>query len=79
MKDFYNDVIEDEIEEASIREQLDKYIIHWKWFLLSAALCLIFAFLYLRYITPSYEASTTILVKDEKREECFQNYLLFQI
>lgn len=44
MKDFYNDVIEDEIEEASIREQLDKYIIHWKWFLLSAALCLILLF-----------------------------------
>lgn len=67
MQDFYNDSVENEIEEINIREQLDKYTIHWKWFLLSAVLCLIFAFLYLRYTTPSYEASTSILVKDEKK------------
>ncbi|MEO8238597.1 MAG: polysaccharide biosynthesis tyrosine autokinase [Flavobacterium sp.] len=67
MQDFYNDSVDNEIEEINIREQLDKYIIHWKWFLLSAVLCLIFAFLYLRYTTPSYEASTSILVKDEKK------------
>lgn len=67
MQDFYNNVVEDEINEVNLREQLDKYLIHWKWFVLSAVLCLIFAFLYLRYTTPSYEASTSILVKDEKK------------
>ena len=67
MQDFYNEAIEDEINEVNLREQLDKYIIHWKWFIISVLLCLVLAFLYLRYTTPSYEASTSILVKDEKK------------
>jgi tyrosine-protein kinase Etk/Wzc len=67
MQDFYNDAVEDEINEVNLREQLDKYLIHWKWFVLSALLCLVLAFLYLRYTTPSYEASTSVLVKDEKK------------
>ena len=65
-QDFYNE-IDNEIEEVNLREQLDKYIIHWKWFLLSVVICLIAAFLYLRYSTPIYEATTAILVKDEKK------------
>lgn len=67
MQDFYNDAVEDEMNEMNLREQLDKYLIHWKWFVLSAFVCLFLAFLYLRYTTPSYEASTSILVKDEKK------------
>jgi tyrosine-protein kinase Etk/Wzc len=67
MQDFYNEVEEDEINEVNLREQLDKYLIHWKWFILSVFLCLVLAFLYLRYTTPNYEATTSILVKDEKK------------
>ncbi|MEL1254260.1 polysaccharide biosynthesis tyrosine autokinase [Flavobacterium sp. DGU38] len=67
MQDFYNEVIEDETNDVNLREQLDKYVIHWKWFVLSVFLCLVLAVLYLRYTTPSYEASTSILVKDEKK------------
>lgn len=66
-QDFYNDVIDDEIEDVNLREQLEKYLIHWRWFLVSVIICLIGAFLYLRYTTPTYEATTTILVKDEKK------------
>jgi tyrosine-protein kinase Etk/Wzc len=66
-QDFYNDVIDGEIEDVNIREQLDKYLVHWRWFLVSIAIGLILAFLYLRYTMPSYEATTTILVKDEKK------------
>ena len=50
-----------------LRAELDKYLIHWKWFLLGTILCLTAAFLYLRYATPLYKATTTILVKDEKK------------
>ncbi|WP_163408392.1 GumC family protein [Flavobacterium ajazii] len=67
MQDFYNEVIEDEINDVNLREQLDKYLIHWKWFVLSIFLCLVLAVLYLRYTSPSYEASTSILVKDENK------------
>ncbi|WP_417940025.1 GumC family protein [Flavobacterium sp. RS13.1] len=65
--DFYSEGIEDETREVNLREQLDRYIIHWRWFVLSALLCMVLAFLYLRYTTPNYEASTSILVKDEKK------------
>src|SRR5690606_22634355 len=67
MQDFHNQTLGDEIQEINLREQLNKYLIHWKWFVLSALVCMALAFLYLRYTTPTYEASTSILVKDEKK------------
>jgi len=54
-------------ESLNIREQFDKYFIHWKWFLLSIIICFIVALLYLRYTVPQYSASATILVKDERK------------
>ncbi|WDF62497.1 GumC family protein [Flavobacterium sp. KACC 22763] len=67
MKEFYNDVEDDDIEDLGLTQQLEKYLAHWRWFLLSIIIGLLLAFLYLRLSTPSYEASTTILVKDEKK------------
>lgn len=66
-KDFYNPFIEDEIEDTNFREQLDKYLIHWNWFLVSAILGVLLSFIYLCYSTSNYEVRTTILVKDEKK------------
>lgn len=66
-QDFYNDILEEEVEDVNLRERIDKYLVYWRWFLLSVIVCLIGAFLYLRYVTPNYGASTSILVKDEKK------------
>ena len=65
-QDFYNDT-DNKSEDANLRQQLEKYIIHWRWFLVSVVICLTAVFLYLRYATPIYEATTAILVKDEKK------------
>lgn len=46
---------------------LNKYLTHWYWFVLSVVICLFGAFFYLRYAIPQYTATTTILVKDEKK------------
>lgn len=54
-------------KELYLKDILDRYIIHWKWFLLGVSICFIIAFIYLRYTTPQFESSTTILVKDEKK------------
>ena len=54
-------------EEFYLKDILFNYIVHWKWFLLSIVICLFLTFLKLRYTTPQYEATTTILVKDEKK------------
>jgi tyrosine-protein kinase Etk/Wzc len=55
------------IDEESInfREELDKYIVHWKWFVLGIAIALLTAFIYLRYTPHQYQVSTTILIDDE--------------
>ncbi len=58
---------DDQTDDFDLRMVLEKYLIHWQWFILGAFLCLTLAYVYLRYVTPQYQASTTILVKDEKK------------
>ena len=54
-------------DDFDLRMVLEKYLIHWQWFVLGAFLCITVAYVYLRYATPLYQASTTLLVKDEKK------------
>ena len=54
-------------EEVHVRVVIDKYLASWKWFVLGVTVCFVLAYLYLRYTTPQFEASTTILVKDDKK------------
>jgi tyrosine-protein kinase Etk/Wzc len=49
----------------NLREQLFKYLIHWKWFLLSVFFFFFLAKLYLRYSIPEYKSQTTLLIKRE--------------
>jgi len=68
MKQEFNTIEEQQDDRFSIREQIDKYLIYWHWFVLGIFLSLVAAFLYLRYYTsPSYKAVSTILVKDDKK------------
>ncbi|TRX29439.1 polysaccharide biosynthesis tyrosine autokinase [Flavobacterium franklandianum] len=66
MKDYFMSD-ENQEEKIHLRDVLEKYLTHWKWFVLGVFLCFGIAFFYLRYTTPQYQASTTILVKDEKK------------
>ena len=54
-------------EEINLRDQLDAYLVHWKWFVISVVLCVILALVYLRYATPRYSVSATIMIKDDKK------------
>ncbi|HEY0045891.1 MAG TPA: Wzz/FepE/Etk N-terminal domain-containing protein, partial [Flavobacterium sp.] len=54
-------------DSFNIREQIDQYLVHWKWFILSVVVCIFLAGLYLRYTVPKYRATATILVKDERK------------
>jgi tyrosine-protein kinase Etk/Wzc len=54
-------------DDFDLKGFLEKYLQHWRWFVLSIAICLTGAFLYLRYTVPQYKATTSILVKDEKK------------
>lgn len=63
-KNLVNENFEKDFEYRAI---LNKYISHWKWFLLAMIISVSLAFLNLRYTKPLYNASTTILVKDDKK------------
>jgi len=58
---------ESQNEDFNLRDNLERYLNNWQWFVLAAGLSVTIAFVYLRYTTPQYQASTTILVKDEKK------------
>jgi len=58
---------ENQEDDIHLRDVLEKYLIHWKWFILAVLVCLLVVKIYLRYVTPQYQASTTILVKDDKK------------
>jgi len=52
-----------------LRTFFEKYLNHWRWFVISASVSLFLVFLYLRYTPPQYQAISTILVKEEKKGE----------
>jgi capsular exopolysaccharide synthesis family protein len=57
----------DSDDTINIRVEIEKYLMHWKWFVMGGVLAFILAFLYLRYATPQYDVSAVILIKDDKK------------
>ena len=60
--------IEPEEKESSILEKIaSNYLPYWPLLLLIILLTLTGAYLYLRYATPMYSASATIMIKDDRK------------
>jgi len=57
----------DEVQYSSLKDILTRYIFHWKWFVISIIVSLLFGFVYLRYQIPLFEANAKILIKDETK------------
>jgi tyrosine-protein kinase Etk/Wzc len=53
---------------SSLREQLEKYLVKWKWFLASFIICFAITFLYLRYATNIYKIEATIKIADSNEK-----------
>ncbi|NND62295.1 MAG: polysaccharide biosynthesis tyrosine autokinase, partial [Flavobacteriaceae bacterium] len=53
-------------QETSLREIVDQYTRYWYIFVLSIAIAMVGAFIYLRYTTASYLSKATVIIKDEK-------------
>lgn len=51
----------------NIRAEVEKYLRYWKWFVLGVILSVACAYLYLRYSTPEFSATASILIKDNKK------------
>lgn len=63
---FYNNR-EEENNNINFTEILLKYLYYWKWIAGAVVICLIIAFLYLRYTSPTYKVTSTILLRDDKK------------
>ena len=55
------------VEENLIQRLVSKYLPFWPIFLLAALVGAAIAFVYIRYSIPIYEATATIIIKDEKK------------
>lgn len=68
MKEFIEESFTEEIDNKSeLKNILFSYLIYWKWFILSIVLCMAGTWFYLRYATPVYNVSATVMIRDEKR------------
>ncbi len=65
-------------KDFELKAFLDKYLFHWKWFVLAICICLLGAYLYLKYTLPQYQATTTILVKDESKGGMLSELSVFE-
>ena len=53
-------------EKINLRQELEKYLTYWKWFVLGGIMSVGIAYLYLRYTPAQYNAETSILIDDKK-------------
>jgi capsular exopolysaccharide synthesis family protein len=54
-------------ESVDFRELIEKYLYHWRWFVLGIGICLGVAAVYLRYSLPVYESKSSILIKEDEK------------
>ncbi|RXG26005.1 GumC family protein [Leeuwenhoekiella marinoflava] len=53
-------------DEINLREELDKYLRYWPWFLIGIFSFIIIAFLYLRISVPVYDTVASIIIKNQE-------------
>ncbi len=59
--------IMEEKDDNLMRQFASKYVPYWPMFLIAIAIAIGVAYTYIRYATPIYEATATVIIKDEKK------------
>lgn len=67
MENNSSQIMEEQEGSINIREILEQYTFHWKWFGLSILLFLSVAFLYMRYSQNIYQSKASVLIKDDNK------------
>ncbi|MEO8852555.1 MAG: polysaccharide biosynthesis tyrosine autokinase [Ginsengibacter sp.] len=62
-----NNIISEQKEESLLKTFVSKYFPYWPLFLLAIILGSIIGYIYLRYTSPIYQATATLIIKDEKK------------
>ncbi|MGE4513927.1 MAG: GumC family protein [Chryseobacterium sp.] len=58
--------LQEKEEKIDLRKTISKYLYKWPWFVASVLVCVIGAYIYLRYSVPKYQTKTTL--KFDKKE-----------
>ena len=67
------DTPEQKEEDFNLYRVIFKYLIYWPWFVAGVIVCVAAAFIYLRYQTPVYNVSASVLIKeDDARSRAMQ-------
>lgn len=63
-----NNMTPENPEENSFNlyEIIFKYLVYWPWFVVSVLVCLVLAFVYLRYQAPVYNVTASVLIKEDE-------------
>jgi len=79
MQDFNPiDVTASKKDTFDVREFLEKYVFHWKWFVLGVIVAIFCAFLILRYTVPEFQVVSTILIQDKENESVSSELSAFE-
>jgi capsular exopolysaccharide synthesis family protein len=57
----------EEKQDNLMQQIASKYVPYWPLFLLAILIAIVIAYTYIRYATPIYEATATVIIKDEKK------------
>lgn len=49
----------------NLYEIIFKYLVYWPWFVVSVLVCVVLAFVYLRYQAPVYNVTASVLIKED--------------
>ncbi|SDR77821.1 GumC family protein [Christiangramia echinicola] len=52
-------------EEINLREELEKFLKYWPWFIFSVLVAVAIAIVFLKYSTPVYNTTASIIIEDE--------------
>lgn len=63
----YSEFEEENEKKIDYMAILFRYIVHWKWFLVSIVICVVIAFVKFKFTLPGYEVNTTVLLKDDQK------------
>ena len=55
-------------ETVSIMEIVMRFVRYWKWFVVGIVVALIVVFLYLRYTTPVYNVTSSVVLKEVRNQ-----------
>ena len=56
---------EQEEEPINLYAIIFKYLAYWPWFVASVITCMVLCFVYLRYQTPVYNVTASVLIKEQ--------------